>query len=88
MTHVPYRGVTEGLMSDMIAGRLDLMFNTTGSLLQPVRAKQLRGLAVTSAKRFPDEPELPHCREIGGARLRRVVLVWPIRTCQDAAGDR
>ena len=65
MTHVPYRGVTEGLMSDMIAGRLDLMFNTTGSLLQPVRAKQLRGLAVTSAKRFPDEPELPTVAESG-----------------------
>ncbi len=65
MTHVPYRGVTEGLMSDMIAGRLDLMFNTTGSLLQPVRAKQLRGLAVTSAKRFPDEPELPTVAEFG-----------------------
>jgi tripartite-type tricarboxylate transporter receptor subunit TctC len=65
MTHVPYRGVTEGLMSDMIAGRLDLMFNTTGSLLQPVRAKQPRGLAVTSAKRFPDEPELPTVAESG-----------------------
>ncbi len=65
MTHVPYRGVTEGLMSDMIAGRLDLMFNTTGSLLQPVRAKQVRGLAVTSAKRFPDEPELPTVAELG-----------------------
>ena len=65
MTHVPYRGVTEGLMSDMIAGRLDLMFNTTGSLLQPVRAKQLRGLAVTSAKQFPDEPELPTVAESG-----------------------
>src|ERR1700687_1734210 len=28
ITHVPYRGVTQGLMSDFIAGRLDLMFNT------------------------------------------------------------
>jgi tripartite-type tricarboxylate transporter receptor subunit TctC len=65
MTHVPYRGVTEGLMSDIIGGRLDLMFNTTGSLLQPVRAKQVRGLAVTSAKRFPDEPELPTVAESG-----------------------
>jgi len=65
MTHVPYRGVTEGLMSDLIGGRLDLMFNTTGSLLQPVRAKQVRGLAVTSAKRFPDEPELPTVAESG-----------------------
>ncbi len=52
-------------MSDFIAGRLDLMFNTTGSLLQPVRAKQVRGLAVTSAQRFADEPELPTVAESG-----------------------
>jgi len=65
MTHVPYRGVSEGLMSDFISGRLDLMFNTTGSLLQPIRAKQVRGLAVTSAKRFADEPELPTVAESG-----------------------
>lgn len=65
VTHVPYRGVTEGLMSDFIAGRLDLMFNTTGSLLQPVRSKQVRGLAVTSARRFADEPELPTVAESG-----------------------
>jgi tripartite-type tricarboxylate transporter receptor subunit TctC len=65
MTHVPYRGVTQGLMSDFVAGRLDLMFNTTGSLLQPVRSKQVRGLAVTSAQRFADEPELPTVAECG-----------------------
>ncbi|HVU44144.1 MAG TPA: tripartite tricarboxylate transporter substrate binding protein [Xanthobacteraceae bacterium] len=65
MTHVPYRGVTQGLMSDFVAGRLDLMFNTTGSLLQPVRSKQVRGLAVTSAKRFADESELPTVAESG-----------------------
>ncbi len=65
ITHVPYRGVTQGLMSDFIAGRLDMMFNTTGSLLEPVRSKQVRGLAVTSAARFPDEPELPTVAESG-----------------------
>jgi tripartite-type tricarboxylate transporter receptor subunit TctC len=65
ITHVPYRGVNQGLMSDFLAGRLDLMFNTTGSLLEPVRSKQVRGLAVTSAKRFPDEPELPTAAESG-----------------------
>ncbi len=52
-------------MSDFLAGRLDLMLNTTGSLLEPVRSKQVRGLAVTSAKRFPDEPELPTVAESG-----------------------
>jgi tripartite-type tricarboxylate transporter receptor subunit TctC len=65
MTHVPYRGMTDGLMTDLMTGRLDLMFNTTGSLLQPVRSKQLRGLAVTTAQRFPDEPELPTVAEQG-----------------------
>jgi tripartite-type tricarboxylate transporter receptor subunit TctC len=65
MTHVPYRGMTDGLMSDLMEGRLDLMFNTTGSLLQPVRSKQLRGLAVTTAERFPSEPELPTVAESG-----------------------
>jgi tripartite-type tricarboxylate transporter receptor subunit TctC len=33
--------------------------------LEPVRSKQVRGLAVTSAKRFPDEPELPTAAEAG-----------------------
>jgi tripartite-type tricarboxylate transporter receptor subunit TctC len=65
ITHVPYRGATQGLMSDFLAGRLDLMFNTTGSLLEPVRSKQVRGLAVTSAKRFPDQPDLPTVAEAG-----------------------
>jgi tripartite-type tricarboxylate transporter receptor subunit TctC len=65
ITHVPYRGANQGLMSDFLAGRLDLMFNTTGSLLEPVRSKQVRGLAVTSAQRFPDEPELPTAAESG-----------------------
>jgi len=65
MTHVPYRGMTDGLMTDLMTGRIDLMFNTTGSLLQPVKSKQLRGLAVTTAKRFPGEPELPTVAESG-----------------------
>jgi tripartite-type tricarboxylate transporter receptor subunit TctC len=41
------------------------MFNTTGSLLQPVLSKQLRGLAVTTAQRFPDAPDLPTVAEAG-----------------------
>jgi len=41
------------------------MFNTTGSLLEPVRSKQVHALAVTSAQRFPDQPELPTVAESG-----------------------
>ena len=58
MTHVPYRGVALAL-NDVIPGRIDVMFNTMAGVLQQVRSGQLRGLAVTSTKRFPTAPELP-----------------------------
>jgi tripartite-type tricarboxylate transporter receptor subunit TctC len=65
LVHVPYRGAGAGAITDTIAGRIDAAFNTTGSLLQTVRSGQLRGLAVTSAQRFPTAPELPTIAESG-----------------------
>src|SRR6266849_1505352 len=64
MTHVPYRGVALAL-NDVIPGRVDVMFNTMAGVLQQVRTAQLRGLAVTSAERFPTAPELPTVAETG-----------------------
>lgn len=65
MTHVPYRGVAAGAMSDLIAGRIDAMMNTTGSLLQSARGGQVRALAVTSAQRSSLAPEFPTMAESG-----------------------
>jgi tripartite-type tricarboxylate transporter receptor subunit TctC len=65
MTHVPYRGVAAGAMNDLLAGRLDAMFNTTGSLLQSVRVGQVRALAITSTKRSPNAPEIATFEEAG-----------------------
>src|SRR5436309_3436232 len=64
MTHVPYRGVAPAL-NDVIPGRVDVMFNTMARVLQHARAGQLRGLAVTSAKRFPTAMEFPTVAESG-----------------------
>jgi tripartite-type tricarboxylate transporter receptor subunit TctC len=63
--HVPYRGAGAGAITDTIAGRVDSAINTTGSLLPTVRSGQLRGLAVTTLKRFPTAPELPTIAESG-----------------------
>jgi tripartite-type tricarboxylate transporter receptor subunit TctC len=64
MTHVPYRGAGPALQ-DLIAGRLDLIFdNITGSLPQ-VQNGNARGLAVTAAKRVAAAPELPSIAEAG-----------------------
>jgi len=65
LIHVPYRGVAAGGMSDLIAGRVDSMFNTTGSLLQAARAGTVRGLAVTLAERAGTAPEFPTIAESG-----------------------
>jgi tripartite-type tricarboxylate transporter receptor subunit TctC len=62
MTHIPYRGAGPAV-TDVIAGRVDVIFNTLGSTLSLVREGQLRGLAVTSAQRFSGAPELPSVAE-------------------------
>jgi tripartite-type tricarboxylate transporter receptor subunit TctC len=62
--HVPYRGGGPAL-TDLIAARVDCMFNTAGTLLTAIRAGQVRGLAVTSKKRFATAPELPTIAESG-----------------------
>jgi len=65
ITHVPYRGVAAGAMSDLLTNRIDSMFNTTGSLLQAVRSGQVRGLGQSTACRSPLAPELPTFAEAG-----------------------
>jgi tripartite-type tricarboxylate transporter receptor subunit TctC len=62
--HVPYRGGGPAL-TDLIAARVDCMFNTAGTLLTAIRAGQVRGLAVTSGKPTPTAPELPTIAESG-----------------------
>ena len=85
MTHVPYRGVALAL-NDVIPGRIDVMFNTMAGVLQQVRSGQLRGLAVTTAQRFPTAPEFPD-RGRSHAGLRRYLLVRILRARQDPARD-
>ena len=64
MIHVPYRGDAPAL-ADTIAGRVDLQIGGSG-MLEQIRSDQVRGLAVTTAKRSKLAPELPTVAE-GGA---------------------
>jgi len=56
MTHVPYRGASPAF-TDLIAGRVDCYFGS-GTLLESMRAGQVRGLATTGAQRDAAAPEL------------------------------
>ena len=64
MVHVPYRGGAPAL-ADLIPGRVDLMFNVMSSVLPQVQGGQMRGLAVTTAKRVAAAAEFPTMIEAG-----------------------
>jgi len=63
MTHVPYRGDAPAL-TDTIAGRVDLQIGGS-AMLEQIRSGQVRGLAVTTAKRSQLAPGLPSAAEAG-----------------------
>jgi tripartite-type tricarboxylate transporter receptor subunit TctC len=64
MVHVPYKGAQPAL-TDVIAGRAQLMFATSASVLPYVKAGRLRALAVTTSRRSGAVPELPTVSEAG-----------------------
>jgi tripartite-type tricarboxylate transporter receptor subunit TctC len=64
LTHVPYRGSAPGL-NDTVAGHVPMMFDNMPSALQLVKAGKLRALAITSAARSPQLPDVPTMAEAG-----------------------
>jgi len=58
MTHVPYRGPAQAL-TDLIAGRVQVMFDVLTSSIAHIRAGEVRALAVTTAARSAALPDLP-----------------------------
>ncbi len=62
--HVPYRGSAPAL-TDLMASRVDVMFDVQGSSLQFIRAGRLRALAVTSMQRSTHLPDVPTLHESG-----------------------
>jgi tripartite-type tricarboxylate transporter receptor subunit TctC len=63
-TVVPYRGPTE-LSVALLRNDVDLVVNAYGGLRASIEAKQVRALAVTSAARLPELPDVPTMAEAG-----------------------
>jgi len=58
IVHVPYRGQAPALL-DLLAGQIQLMFDSAPASMQVIKAGKLRPLAVTTATRFDQLPDLP-----------------------------
>ena len=62
--HVPYKGASQA-MTDVISGTVDLYMASVPTMLGHIRQGKVRALAVTSAKRVDDLPEVPTINESG-----------------------
>lgn len=64
VTHIPYRGSSPALI-DLIAGQVQMSFDTMPSVMGHIKNGKIRPLAVAAAKRNPQLPEVPTMAEAG-----------------------
>ena len=58
MLHVPYRGAGPAL-GDLLGGQVQVLFDLMPNSIEHIKSGKLRGLAVTTATRSPDLPDIP-----------------------------
>ena len=84
MVEVPYR-TTQGAYPDMLAGRVDLLFDSAAAALPYITAKKVRGVALLAPERYRTVPDLPTITEAGLQRARHRILDRPVRAGRHAA---
>ncbi|MET0677198.1 MAG: tripartite tricarboxylate transporter substrate binding protein [Bradyrhizobium sp.] len=68
LQEIPYKG-SPPAFTDLLAGRIDLFFDSAAAGLPYVQSGQARGIAVLSSKRSPLAPDVPTMSEAGVAGL-------------------
>ena len=64
IVHIPYKGGAPAI-ADLIAGTVELMFESTNSIAPHVKAGRVRALAVSGMQRSTSLPEVPTLNEAG-----------------------
>jgi tripartite-type tricarboxylate transporter receptor subunit TctC len=64
ITHVPYKGAPQAV-TDVLAGHMNMMFNSIAPIVAHIRAGRVRVLGIASAKRSPQLPDVPTVGEAG-----------------------
>jgi tripartite-type tricarboxylate transporter receptor subunit TctC len=68
LLEVPYKG-SPPAFTDLLAGRIDLFFDSIAAGLPYLQSGQARGIAVLSSKRSPQLPDVPTLSEVGVSGL-------------------
>ena len=64
MAHIPYKSNTQAMI-DLMGGRVDLLFESTGTAMPAVKSGKAKVLAITSPRRLAIYPDLPTVAESG-----------------------
>jgi len=64
VTHIPYKG-TQEVLTDLLGGRVDFYFAPISAAISAMRSGKLRPLAVSTAKRSSQLPDVPTVAESG-----------------------
>jgi len=82
IVHVPYKGGGPAL-TDVVAGQVQMTFDTAGTSIQFIREGRLRALAVSNPTRLAELPDVPTMPELGFAAINSgawVALLAPLGT--------
>ena len=64
LTHIPYKGAAQG-STDVISGQVQLYVSSIPTLIGHIKSGKMRAIAVTSAQRVDDLPDVPTIAESG-----------------------
>ena len=74
LNHVQYKGASQAIL-DLLAGRIQVMFDLPQTPLPHIQSGKLKALAVTSAERLPMLPQVPTTTEAGFPSYRFVTRI-------------
>jgi tripartite-type tricarboxylate transporter receptor subunit TctC len=73
MQHVPYKGAS-GAIADLMAGHIPIASTTLSTAAGQIHGGKARALAISTAARLPDYPDVPTYAELGYKDL--VATIW------------
>jgi len=64
MTHIPYKGAGPA-MTDLLGGQTQVLFGSLASVISQIQAGQVRAIAQTGEKKWPDLMQIPTLADLG-----------------------